>query len=117
MRPAGFAGESVTGPGQPALPGEAGAARLRGCQSEWLAFTGHQDAGAARSTLVLVHAPGNSDAIQPSHWFVHSEPYATVAVSWAFHEEFELPPGASLRYVYLVVVDGAWDADGSGSGP
>lgn len=116
--PAGFAGGSVTGPGQPPLPGEAGAARLMGRQSEWLAFTGRHDTGAARSTLVFVHAPGNSDAIHPSHWFVRSEPYATVSFSWAFHEEFELPPGASFRYGYRVVVaDGAWDTDWPGSGP
>ncbi|MGR8007595.1 DUF6807 family protein [Streptomyces hypolithicus] len=39
-----------------------------------------------------------------SHWFVRSEPTPTVAVSWAFHEEFALPPGDSFSCHYRVVV-------------
>ena len=67
----------------------------------------------ACATLVFAHAPGNLDertAVHPSHWFVRAEPIPTVAFSWAFFEEFALPPGESFSYRYrIVVADGAWD--------
>jgi hypothetical protein len=35
-----------------------------------------------------------------------------VAISWAFFEEFALPPGERFAYRYrIVVADGAWDRD------
>ncbi|MFG3407019.1 PmoA family protein [Streptomyces sp. NPDC048142] len=87
-----------------------------GAQSAWLAFTARRDGVDADSTLVFAHAPENLDAstaINSSHWFVRSEPVPTVAFSWAFFEEFTLPPGTSFSYRYRVVVaDGAWDRDG-----
>ncbi|MET7688086.1 PmoA family protein [Streptomyces sp. NPDC005483] len=87
--------------------------KLMGSQSPWLAFTTEHDDVDAHSTLVFAHAPENLDpgtAIHESHWFVRSEPFPTVAFSWAFFEEFELPPGESFAYRYrLVVADGAWD--------
>ncbi|MEU3731811.1 PmoA family protein [Streptomyces sp. NPDC033538] len=90
-----------------------GAGELMGTRSPWLAFTTEHDDVDAHSTLVFAHAPGNLDertAIHPSHWFVRAEPIPTVAFSWAFFEEFELPPGESFAYRYRVVVaDGAWD--------
>ena len=86
-----------------------------GSQSPWLAFTTEHDDVDAHSTLVFAHAPENLDArsaIHESHWFVRSEPFPTVAFSWAFFEEFELPPGESFEYRYrLVVADGAWDSE------
>jgi hypothetical protein len=82
-----------------------------GQQAPWLAFGATHDEVDASSTLVFAHAPENADAIHESHWFVRSEPTPTVAFSWAFHEEFELPPGESFAYRYRVVVaDGEWDA-------
>jgi hypothetical protein len=96
----------------------ADAGKLMGTQGPWLAFTTEHDDVDAHSTLVFAHAPENLDpaAIHESHWFVRSEPIPTVAFSWAFFEEFELPPGASFRYRYRVVVaDGAWDRDRVGS--
>lgn len=93
----------------------ADAGKLMGTQGPWLAFTTEYDDVDAHSTLVFAHAPENLDAaaaIHESHWFVRSEPIPTVAFSWAFFEEFELPPGASFGYRYRVVVaDGAWDRD------
>jgi hypothetical protein len=89
--------------------------KLMGSQSPWLAFTTEHDDVDAHSTLVFAHAPENLDprtAIHESHWFVRSEPFPTVAFSWAFFEEFELPPGESFAYRYrLVVADGAWDEE------
>jgi len=89
--------------------------KLMGSQSPWLAFTTEHDDVDAHSTLVFAHAPENLDprtAIHESHWFVRSQPFPTVAFSWAFFEEFELPPGESFEYRYrLVVADGAWDEE------
>ncbi|MER5546765.1 DUF6807 domain-containing protein [Streptomyces sp. NPDC001118] len=94
---------------------DVGAEKVMGRQGPWLAFTTEHDATDAHSTLVFAHAPENLDessAIHPSHWFVRSEPIPTVAFSWAFFEEFALPPGESFGYRYRVVIaDGAWDRD------
>lgn len=99
--PRDFTGGAVFGPG-------AG----MGTQGPWLAFTGEHDEYDGHSTLVFAHAPENLDgrAIHPSHWYVRSEPFPSVAFSWAFFEEFALPPGDSFAYRYRVVVaDGVWD--------
>ncbi|MER6417935.1 PmoA family protein [Streptomyces sp. NPDC001137] len=112
--PRDFTGGTAFGPD---LDGGAGtdAGKLMGTQGPWLAFTTEHDDVDAHSTLVFAHAPENLDAqsaIHDSHWFVRSEPIPTVAFSWAFFEEFELPPGESFAYRYrLVVADGAWDRD------
>ncbi|MEV0320270.1 PmoA family protein [Streptomyces sp. NPDC050658] len=112
--PRDFTGGAVFGP-----EGAEGAAELMGTQGPWLAFTSEHDGVDAHSTLVFAHAPENLDpahAIHASHWFVRSEPIPTVAFSWAFHEEFELAPGASFGYRYRVLVaDGAWDRDRVGT--
>ncbi|MGY5107053.1 DUF6807 family protein, partial [Streptomyces sp. 900105245] len=106
--PRDFTGGKVFGP-----QGDASGSELMGTQGPWLAFTGEHDDVDAHSTLVFAHAPENLDprsAIHESHWFVRSEPFPTVAFSWAFFEEFELPHGESFAYRYRVVVaDGAWD--------
>jgi hypothetical protein len=92
--------------------GLAGEARTMGHQAPWLSFSTLHDEVDASSTLVFAHAPENADAIHESHWFVREQPTPTVAISWAFYEEFELPPGESFAYRYRVVVaDGAWDAE------
>ncbi|MGW0335550.1 DUF6807 domain-containing protein [Streptomyces sp. NPDC003011] len=112
--PRDFTGGTVFGPD---LDGGAGAdaGKLMGTQGPWLAFTAEHDDVDGQSTLVFAHAPENLDdqrAIHESHWFVRSEPIPTVAFSWAFFEEFELPPGESFAYRYRVVLaDGAWDRD------
>ncbi|MFB8775245.1 DUF6807 domain-containing protein [Streptomyces broussonetiae] len=112
--PRDFTGGRVLAPGT-----DAGAAELMGGQSPWLAFTAEHDEVDAHSTLVFAHAPENLDertAIHPSHWFVRAEPIPSVAFSWAFFEEFELPPGESFAYRYrIVVADGAWDRDRIGA--
>ncbi|MFI6559189.1 PmoA family protein [Streptomyces sp. NPDC050534] len=116
--PRDFTGGTAFGPD---VDGGAGAdaGKLMGTQGPWLAFTTEHDDVDAHSTLVFAHAPENLDesaAIHASHWFVRSEPIPTVAFSWAFFEEFELPPGASFSYRYRVVVaDGAWDRDRVGA--
>ncbi|MFE6164831.1 PmoA family protein [Streptomyces sp. NPDC056486] len=108
--PRDFTGGDAFGPDD-----EKDAAGLMGTQGPWLAFTAEHDDVDAHSTLVFAHAPENLDetsAIHDSHWFVRSEPIPTVAFSWAFFDEFALPPGASFTYRYRVVVaDGAWDRD------
>ena len=110
--PRDFTGGDVLGPDGRLDPGEEGAAHLMGTQGPWLAFTGEHDGRDAHSTLVFAHAPENADAIHASHWFARSEPIPTVAFSWAFFEEFELPPGQSFAYRYRVVVaDGSWDSE------
>ncbi|MCG8967730.1 MULTISPECIES: DUF6807 domain-containing protein [Streptomyces] len=97
----------------------AGAGKLMGTQSPWLAFTAERDGSDGHCTLVFAHAPENLDdrsAIHPSHWFVRATPVPSVAFSWAFFEEFELPPGESFAYRYrLVIADGAWDGDRVGA--
>ena len=104
--PSDFRGGEVLGPGT--LGGEA----MMGERAPWLAFVGEHDGVDARSTLVFAHAPENDEAIHESHWFVRSADIPTVAISWAFFEEFALPPGESFAYRYRVVVaDGAWDRD------
>lgn len=90
--PRDFTGGAVFAPDT-----EADADKLMGSQSPWLAFTTEHDDVDAHSTLVFAHAPENLDAssaIHESHWFVRSEPFPTVAYSWAFFEAFELPPGS-----------------------
>ncbi|MFG2466819.1 PmoA family protein [Streptomyces canus] len=108
--PRDFTGGSVFAPDT-----DGDADKLMGSQSPWLAFTTEHDDVDAHSTLVFAHAPENLDArtaIHESHWFVRSQPFPTVAFSWAFFEEFELPPGESFTYRYrLVVADGAWDEE------
>ncbi|MEU4659791.1 PmoA family protein [Streptomyces sp. NPDC023723] len=115
---AGYTGLQWRGPrdftgGTVFTPDGEGAQRLMGTQGPWLAFSTEHDDVDAHSTLVFAHAPENLDAraaIHPSHWFVRAEPVPTVAFSWAFFTEFELPPGESFAYRYrLVVADGAWD--------
>ncbi|TXS50024.1 PmoA family protein [Streptomyces sp. t39] len=110
--PRDFTGGDVLGPEGSGGAGEAGAAALMGSPARWLAFTGVHDEVDARSTLVFAHAPENAGAAHPSHWFVRSEPVPTVAFSWAFFEEFALPPGARFAYRYrIVVADGELDRD------
>ncbi len=108
--PRDFTGGTVFAPGA-----DVDADKLMGTQSPWLAFTTQHDEVDAHSTLVFAHAPENLDAgraVHESHWFVRSQPFPTVAFSWAFFEEFELPPGESFAYRYrLVVADGAWDRE------
>ncbi|MFE3035185.1 PmoA family protein [Streptomyces canus] len=118
---AGYTGLQWRGPrdftgGAVFAPGAVGDAdKLMGSQGPWLAFTTEHDDVDAHSTLVFAHAPKNLDprtAIHESHWFVRSQPFPTVAFSWAFFEEFELPAGESFEYRYrLVVADGAWDEE------
>ncbi|MFJ3670709.1 PmoA family protein [Streptomyces sp. NPDC090106] len=115
---AGYTGLQWRGPrdytgGTAFAPGsDADAAKLMGSQGPWLAFTAEHDDTDGHSTIVFAHAPENERAVHESHWFVRSEPIPTVAFSWAFFEEFELPPGESFAYRYRVVVaDGAWDRE------
>ncbi|MEU9736873.1 PmoA family protein [Streptomyces sp. NPDC048002] len=106
--PRDFTGGTVLAPGTDAE-------KAMGSQGPWLAFTAEHDDVDAHSTLVFAHAPENLDedaAVHESHWFVRSEPFPTVAFSWAFFEEFELAPGDSFDYRYRVVIaDGAWDGE------
>ncbi|MFJ7071564.1 PmoA family protein [Streptomyces sp. NPDC098781] len=91
---------------------DADAEKLMGSQGPWLAYTTEHDAIDGHSTLVFAHAPENLNARHESHWFVRAEPIPTVAFSWAFFEEFELPPGEAFAYRYRVVfADGAWDRE------
>ncbi|MGX1566674.1 DUF6807 domain-containing protein [Streptomyces sp. NPDC055506] len=112
--PRDFTGGTVFAPDT-----DADAGKLMGTQGPWLAFTTEHDDVDGHSTLVFAHAPENLDeksAIHESHWFVRAEPFPTVAFSWAFFEEFALPPGESFGYRYrLVVADGAWDRDRVGT--
>ncbi|SDX59247.1 Methane oxygenase PmoA [Amycolatopsis xylanica] len=101
--PRDFGGGEVFGPD--------GAEEMMGKQAPWLAFVGEHDALDAKSTLVFAHAPENANAIHESHWFVRSDVTPMVAISWAFFEEFGLPPGESFSYRYRVIVaDGGWDS-------
>jgi hypothetical protein len=109
--PRDFAGGQVLSPAGPSTDEEM--MGRSAAEHPWLAFTGEHDGDDAHSTLVFAHAPGNEESVHASHWFVRSEPVPTVAFSWAFHEEFVLPPGASFAYAYRVLVaDGALDVDG-----
>ncbi len=104
--PRDFSGGAVLG------PGDLGGEEMMGTQSPWLAFVGEHDEVDAHSTLVFAHSPANDHAIHESHWFVRSQETPVVALSWAFFDEFVLPPGESFAYRYRVVVaDGAWDRD------
>ncbi|MFD8045395.1 PmoA family protein [Streptomyces chartreusis] len=105
--PRDFTGGTAFAPGS-----DADADKLMGSQGPWLAFTTEHDDVDGHSTLVFAHAPENLEALHESHWFVRAEPIPTVAFSWAFFEEFELPPGESFAYRYRVVfADGAWDRE------
>ncbi|WP_261717595.1 PmoA family protein [Streptomyces sp. FZ201] len=103
--PRDFTGGTVFAPGTDAE-------KLMGSQGPWLAFTTEHDDIDAHSTVVFAHAPENEEAVHESHWFVRSEPFPTVAFSWAFFDEFALAPGESFGYRYRVVIaDGAWDTE------
>ena len=108
--PRDFTGGTVFAPDS-----DADAEKLMGSQGPWVACTTEHDDVDGHSTLVFAHAPENLDeksAIHESHWFVRAEPIPTVAFSWAFFEEFELPPGESFAYRSRVVfADGAWDRE------
>ncbi|MEQ0558407.1 PmoA family protein [Amycolatopsis sp. NEAU-NG30] len=104
--PRDFGGGTVLG------PGDFGGGDMMGKQAPWLAFVGEHDGVDAHSTLLFAHAPENDKAIHESHWFVRAGDQPMVAFSWAFFEEFVLPPGESFAYRYrIVVADGAWDRD------
>lgn len=105
--PRAFRDGRVTGP-----DGEG--QELMGEQAPWLAYSGEHDGTDGHATLLFVHAPENdhtgAGGAHPAHWFVRNEPFAAVAPSWAFHEEFELVPGDSFTRRYRVVVaDGQWE--------
>ncbi|MFG2274382.1 PmoA family protein [Streptomyces chartreusis] len=105
--PRDFTGGTVFAPDS-----DVDAEKLMGSQGPWIAFTTEHDDLDGHSTLVFAHAPENLEALHESHWFVRAEPIPTVAFSWAFFEEFELPPGESFAYRYRVVfADGAWDRE------
>ncbi|MFE2101226.1 MULTISPECIES: PmoA family protein [unclassified Streptomyces] len=104
--PRAFRGGRIVGPG-----GEG--PELMGTQGPWLALSGEHDGTDGRATVVFAHAPENDHSgaggTHPAHWFVRNEPFAAIAPSWAFHEEFELAPADTLTRRYRVVVaDGAW---------
>lgn len=87
---------------------------LMGRQAPWLAYSGEHDGTDGHATLLFVHAPENdhtgAEGAHPAHWFVRNEPFAAVAPSWAFYEEFELAPGDTFTRRYRVVVaDGEWE--------
>lgn len=104
--PRDFGGGTVLGPD--GLGGD----DMMGARAPWLAFVGEHDDVDAHSTMLFAHSPENDDAIHESHWFVRAKETPAVAISWAFFEEFALPPGESFAYRYRVVVaDGAWDRD------
>lgn len=108
--PRDFTGGRVLTPAGPSTDGE-----MMGqpaAKHPWIGFVGEHDGRDGYSTLVFAHAPGNEESVHASHWFVRSEPVPTVAFSWAFFEEFALPPGGSFTYGYrMLVADGARDAD------
>lgn len=111
--PRDFTGGTVLVPDVGAGAG-AEAGRLMGTRGPWLSFSAEHDEHDGHSTLVFAHAPENlgGSAVHPSHWFVRSQPIPSVAFSWAFFEEFALPPGESFAYRYrIVVADGAWDRE------
>ncbi|MEU7473793.1 PmoA family protein [Streptomyces sp. NPDC044984] len=111
--PRDFTGGTVLVPDVGAGAG-AEAGELMGTQAPWLSFSAEHDEHDGHSTLVFAHAPENLDgrAVHPSHWFVRSQPIPSVAFSWAFFEEFALPPGESFSYRYrIVVADGVWDRE------
>ncbi|MER7486331.1 PmoA family protein [Streptomyces sp. NPDC126497] len=111
--PRDFTGGTVLVPDVGAGAG-AEAGELMGVQGPWLSFSAEHDEHDGHSTLVFAHAPENLDgsAVHPSHWFVRSQPIPSVAFSWAFFEEFALPPGESFSYRYrIVVADGVWDRE------
>ncbi|MEV5676710.1 PmoA family protein [Streptomyces sp. NPDC052179] len=113
--PRDFVGGDVLGPGALGGEGQAGAAQLMGVpasEAPWIAFTAEHDETDARSTLLFNHAPEIEGAVHSSHWYVSCEPIPSVALSWAFFDAFQLPPGESFGYRYrFVVADGAWDRD------
>lgn len=104
--PRAFRGGRIVGPG-----GEG--PELMGTQGPWLALSGEHDGTDGHATVVFAHAPENDHSgaggTHPAHWFVRNDPFAAIAPSWAFHEEFELAPADTLTRRYRVVVaDGAW---------
>ncbi|WP_308249868.1 PmoA family protein [Sphaerisporangium fuscum] len=107
---AGYSGLFWRGPrcftdGQVIAEDGRGGPEMMGRTASWLAYTGPHDEVDRASTLLFMAAPGTT-------WFVRTTPFAAVNPSLAFHEEVELPAGAtwSLRY-RVVVADGAWDRD------
>ncbi|MBB0232418.1 PmoA family protein [Streptomyces calidiresistens] len=108
--PRDFAGGRVLTPAGPSTDRETMGTPV--ADAPWLGFTAVHDEVDDASTLVFAHHPDNERSIHPSHWFVRSLPWPTVALSWAFFEEFELAPGDSFSYRYrMVVADGEWDVE------
>ncbi|MEV0599915.1 PmoA family protein [Streptomyces sp. NPDC050315] len=107
--PRAFTGAQVLTPAGPSTDQETMGKPVT--EHPWIAVVGEHDDVDGHATLAFAHAPENTEAPHPSHWFVRSEPIPTVAFSWAFFEEFALEPGESFAYRYRVLVaDGAWDA-------
>ncbi|MCW6010397.1 PmoA family protein [Micromonospora sp. CPCC 205371] len=75
---------------------------LRGTRAEWLAFRGKHDETGTASTVVMVDDAGNPQ--HPPLWFVRSEEFACICPAPFFDEELPVPPGATIRFRYAVVV-------------
>lgn len=91
-------GEIIAADGQ-------GGPDMMGRPARWLAYVGRHDEVDRASTLMFFDDPEYG-----SDWFVRNTPFPAVNPSLAFAEEFELPPGETIRVRYRVVVtDGAWD--------
>lgn len=67
---------------------------------------GRHDEVDRASTLMFFDDPGHG-----CDWFVRNTPFPAVNPSLAFAEEFELPPGDTLRRRYRIVADEAWDRE------
>ena len=83
---------------------------VMGHPADWVAMAGQHD-GLDGGATVLFYA-GRSSAEVPLTWFARNAMFAAINPSVAFHDEFDLAPGATLNLNHrLVVLDQALDRE------
>ncbi|MGI5149381.1 PmoA family protein [Plantactinospora sp. CA-294935] len=105
---AGYAGLFWRGPrswtgGRIAGPMPAAGGELMGSDAPWLAFSSEHDEVDRGGTVLTI--AGHSSTDVPIRWFVRREPFAAIAPSPSFEEEFTLLENESLqlrhRFVFI----------------
>jgi hypothetical protein len=91
------------------VDGEGSGDDVRGTRYEWMGFVGRHDVIDATSLIVMLDAAENP--CHPPQWFARSAEFACLNPAPFFSEEFEIAPGATADFRYVVGVSDGDAAD------
>lgn len=87
------------------VDGEGSGNDVRGQRHEWMGFVGRHDVVDETSLIVMLDAAENP--CHPPQWFARSEEFACLNPAPFFSEEFEIAPGRTETFRYVVgIADG-----------